>query len=200
MSGNSAKLGVRLARGQLLHALPLALAVGAFVFSIALGTAVLELLSRRGVRSVAGGVLTLELALVLAFMLYGLHASANGYVLIALAVTAFGFQAATVQQVRGRTVRTTYVSGVLTSLAQDLVNVIARPPAGRSYVRDVLGVGEREDSRRRALVLAAVWFVYAGGAVLGAFLDDRWRLWALAVPAAILAALVLVDLRRPLYR
>jgi uncharacterized membrane protein YoaK (UPF0700 family) len=201
MSGNSAKLGVRLTHGKLIAALPLALAVGCFVVSIALGTVILEATARRGLKRIAAVVLVLEGALVAAFMAYGSMRGSNAYGLITLAVFALGLQAAAVQQVRGRVVRTTYVSGVLTSFAQEAVNAFA-PPAKkgtRSYVRDVLGAPSRAASRRRAAVLLSVWLIYAAGAVLGSFLEAHWQLWSLGVPLAVLTLVVGIDVRRPLY-
>jgi uncharacterized membrane protein YoaK (UPF0700 family) len=201
MSGNSAKLGVRLTHGSLVAALPLVVAVATFVVSIAAGTVLLELTARRGHKPLAALILSLEGALLSAFMVYGSQRGADDYGLIVLAVFALGLQAAAVQQVRGRVVRTTYVSGVLTSFAQECVNAFAPPPrkSDRSYLRDVLGAPSRAPSRRRAATLLGVWLIYAGGAILGSYLDRRWDLWSLGVPLGVLTLVAAFDVRRPLY-
>lgn len=72
--------------------------------------------------------------------------------------------------------RTTYLTGVLTGLAQEVVNVLfwmRDGPAGTgrpSYLRDTLELGDRRRARERMLELGAVWTGYLGGAVLGSFL------------------------------
>lgn len=210
MSGNTAKRGVALGHGDLGAAVPLAVAPGLFVAGVAVGSVVCELAARRSARSPAALALLLQAALLAGFMAYGVrvvhhhavadHSLGGFYALAALAILAMGVQAATITQVSGRAVRTTYVSGVLTALAQESVNAATREPRGRSFLRDEIGLGSRADSRGRALLLLSLWFVYLGGAVGGAFAEHRGSLWTLAFPLAALLVAAAVAWGRRLPR
>lgn len=100
MSGNTARLGVFLGRGDFPAALPMVAAVTLFVLDIALGTVVGELATRRGVRSTAAVLLGLQAVLLAVFMAYGSlvlhgtsvndHSLRGFYVLAALAIFSIG--------------------------------------------------------------------------------------------------------------
>ena len=184
------------------------------MLGVAAGTVAAELAARRGVRYVAAVVLTIQALLIAAFMSYGStlvvrnhavgRAGSGFYVLAALAVLSMGMQTAALRQLSGRTISTTYVTGVLTSLTQEATNYLFWLHDGgerdqrRSFLSRVLRLGSRADSRGRILLLAAVWLAYAGGATLGSFLDARIELWALAIPLVVLVLAIARDLRRPL--
>jgi uncharacterized membrane protein YoaK (UPF0700 family) len=215
MSGNTARLGVDLGRGHFASALPLAGAVALFVAGIAGGTALAEVTARRRVRSVAAVVLALQALLLGGFLVYAevafdghalpRRAGADFYLTSALAVLSMGVQLSVLQQVAGQTVRTTYVSGILTGFAQQAVNWLFWIRDGNtrddrhSYLSHVLGLGGRSEARVRTLLLASVWCGYVTGAVVGSATDDHWGAWALALPLALLAAGIVVDLRRPIH-
>src|SRR5581483_4196588 len=96
---------------------------------VGVGTVAAEIAARRRIRSVAAVVLTLQTALIAAFMLYdGVrlggervadHSSDDFYVLASLAVVSMGMQTSALRQLAGRSVSTTYVTGVLTSLTKE---------------------------------------------------------------------------------
>jgi uncharacterized membrane protein YoaK (UPF0700 family) len=185
-----------------------------FVAGVASGTVLAEVASRRRIRSVAAFVLTVQATLIAAFMIYGstllvgdhvVDRSPTGfYVLAALAVVSMGIQTSAMRQLAGRTVSTTYVTGVLTSLTQEATNYAfwLRDRGERdertSFLTSVLHLGSRRDSRNRVLLLGSVWLAYAVGGVAGSLADRRLDLWALLVPLAILGAVIAVDLVRPL--
>jgi uncharacterized membrane protein YoaK (UPF0700 family) len=214
MSGNSVKLGVFAGHGRFAAAAPAGAAIVLFVAGVACGTVLAEVASRRRIRSVAAFVLTVQAALVAAFMIYGstllvgdhvVDRSPTGfYVLAALAVVSMGIQTSAMRQLAGRTVSTTYVTGVLTSLTQEATNYAfwLRDRGERdqrtSFLSSVLHLGSRRDSRNRVLLLGSVWLAYAVGGVAGSLADRRLDLWALLVPLAILGAVIAVDLVRPL--
>jgi uncharacterized membrane protein YoaK (UPF0700 family) len=187
MSGNTAQLGVFLGGGSLDAALPLAVAPLVFVLGIAGGTAVVELAPRRA----AAAVVATEAALVATYMTYGRgvvahesvadHSLGGFYVLATLAIVAMALQTTALTEVSGRTVRTTYVTGVLTNMAQEGVRLLVR----------------RGGEAPRALLLASIWFSYVAGATLGAFSLHRLDLWALAIPLGVLVAVVAVEAARP---
>jgi uncharacterized membrane protein YoaK (UPF0700 family) len=159
-------------------------------------------------------VLAFQAALIAAFMGYGEtiltgdhvadHTLGGFYVLAALAVLSMGIQTAALRQLAGRTISTTYVTGALTSLTQEATNYLFWLRDGRvrderhSFLSRVLRLGSRRDSAARMQILAAVWLAYAGGGVLGSFCDGRLALWALAIPLAVLVAVIARDLHRPL--
>jgi len=213
MSGNSVKFGVFAGGGNFSLAVPAAVAVALFVAGVALGTVAAELAARRRFRSVAATVLGVQAALIAAFMLYGstiltgrqvAGRSLGGfYVLAGLAVVSMGIQTSALRQVAGRTVSTTYVTGVLTALTQEATNYLFWLRDGpereerHSFLSRTLKLGSRSDSGSRVVLLASVWSAYTAGGVLGSFCDGRIKLWSLALPLAVLAAIIARDLRRP---
>lgn len=164
MTGNASKLGVVLGRGDVGAAAPLALAPLLFLAGVGAGTLLLDAASRRV-------VLLLQAALIAAFMLYAGLASADLYALEALATLALGLQAAALTEIGGRTVRTTYVSGMLTRFAQEAV-------------RRLRGRGDREVQLR---LVGAIWLAYVSGATFGGWAIRDLSTWALAIPLAVLA-------------
>lgn len=214
MSGNSARLGVFLGEANPASAVPMVAAVLLFVFGIAAGTALAETASRRGARSAMPWLLGVQVLLLAAFMGYGAsvigaggqvpdHSGRGFYSLAALAIVAIGFQACALQHVGGQRARTTYVSGMLTRFAQELVNWLFWVRDGtqrprNSYLGRVLGSGTRGESAARVLLFGGIWCFYLGGAVAGSFLDDHWRLWSLTCPIALLVAIIALDQWRSL--
>lgn len=180
MTGNTSKLGVALGHGDLSAALPLAVVPFLFMAGIASGTVLVD----AGRRWAA---LALQAALVAAYMAYGStvvrhgtvpdHTASGFYALAALATVALGLQTAALTEVQGATVRTSYISGVLTNIAQ----------AG---VRRLAGRGGRDRPLR---LLALLCVVYLAGATLGSYTLAHLRLWSLAIPLGALAVLAARD-------
>ncbi|HET7662712.1 MAG TPA: YoaK family protein [Rhodanobacteraceae bacterium] len=214
MSGNSARLGVFLGKFDLHAAIPMAVAVGLFVFGIAIATTLAELISRRRARSAMPLLLGIQMLLLIAFMGYGAyvtgvdgrvadHSLRGFYVLAALAIIAIGFQACALQHAGGQRARTTYVSGMLTRFSQEVVNWLFWMHDGNrrpreSYLSHVLNAGRRAESAKRVLLFGGIWCAYLGGAVAGSYLDGRWRLWSLTCPLAVLGIVIVVDQWWPL--
>lgn len=211
MTGNTTKLGIAIGHGNGAAVVPLVVAVVVFVVAIVAATATIELTARRARRSTAAPMLTLEAALLAALMVVGHRTIRNNtapdhtiggfYTMLTLAVFAMGAQTASLTKAFGQTLRTTYVSGLLTTFAQEVLNAVSPPPRGhRSYLRDELGLG----TRRRSLTLVGlhltVWTAFLGGATWGGFGEGRWTTWPLAAPVAALLAAGAIDIRRPLHR
>lgn len=171
LTGNASKLGVALGRGKLSDAGPLAAVPFLFAFGVGVGT----VLADAGLAWVA---LAAQFSLVATFMGFGstvIHhgigpaeTSASFYGLAALATVALGLQTAALTQVDGATVRTSYVSGMITRLAQ--------------------GIVRRDRSGAPLGLLAAIPVAYVAAATLGAFMLGRTGVWCLGVPLAVLAA------------
>jgi uncharacterized membrane protein YoaK (UPF0700 family) len=202
MSGNSARLGVYLARHGFHDALVVVFAVGVFVVSIAVGVLIMEVGTRAGWPAMDSILLIIEAVLLAVFTVIGGCAQVHGavpprpalrfYALVACAVAAIGLQTASLQRISGQTVRTAYVSGMLTGLADELAAVaVARriPPGRASYIRDELGRGKESVSGGRMLLIMSVWFAYVAGGTGGALLHQVWQLHSLALPSAVLLLL-----------
>jgi uncharacterized membrane protein YoaK (UPF0700 family) len=196
MSGNSAAMGAHFGQGKAMAGLARAAPIPLFVTGVAGGAVLIEVLARRGVRSTAAVVLGLEALLLLAVLVVGDAALVHGqvaaqkgwtfYGLIVLAATAMGLQTSALRRLAGQTVRTTFVTGMLTHLGEEAAKFAlpsSRPSASASRLR----------------LLALVWICYAAGAVFGGWAHGQWSVNALVVPLAILVALVAVDVVRPIH-
>jgi uncharacterized membrane protein YoaK (UPF0700 family) len=209
MTGNTTSLGIALGRADTASAVPLVVAVAVFVAAIGIGTAGIELVTRKGLRATAAPAFLLEAALVAAFMVDGRHvlrhntapdhALGGFYVLLALAVVAMGVQTAALAQALGSVLRTTFVSGLLATFVQELVNLVVPAPSDRSYLRDELSVGSRRQSLHRLCLHLGVWLCFVAGGVWGAWAEGRWTTWALALPVGALLAAAAVDAARPVH-
>jgi uncharacterized membrane protein YoaK (UPF0700 family) len=196
MSGDSAAMGAHFGQGKVMAGLARAAPIPLFVIGVAGGAIVIEELARRGVRSTAAVVLGLEACLLLAVMLLGDASLSHGvvvaqkgstfYALIFLAATAMGLQTSALRRLAGKTVRTTFVTGMLTHLGEEAAKFAL--PSTRSSA---------SPSRLRLLVL--VWVCYAAGAIFGGWAHDHWALNALVFPLVVLVMLVGVDLVRPIH-
>lgn len=196
MSGNSAAMGAHFGQGKTAAGLARAAPIPLFVIGVGGGAMLIEVLARRGVRSTAAVVLGLEATLLFAVMLlgdasltHGVVAAQKGwtfYALIVLAATAMGLQTSALRRLAGQTVRTTFVTGMLTHLGEEAAKFVlpsSRPSASASRLR----------------ILALVWVCYAAGAIFGGWAHDQWALNALVAPLVVLVALIGVDLIRPIH-
>lgn len=212
MSGNSIATGVHLGGEDWGAAFHRAFPIPVFVAGVALGAALGEAFLRRGFRSAFALGLGLEAALLLAFMAGGdvdrtgheirRHPAGTFYLLAALPALAMGVQNAMLRRVGNATVRTTYISGMLTNMAEEAVQFLywfhdhARGERGRPLGL-LLRLAPRQPTFHRALLRLAIWTAYVGGAVLAAWLMPRWGLACLALPVGCLAALILLNLIHP---
>jgi uncharacterized membrane protein YoaK (UPF0700 family) len=196
MSGNSAAMGAHFGQGKTAAGLARAAPIPLFVIGVGGGAMLIEVLARRGVRSTAAVVLGLEATLLFAVMLlgdasltHGVVAAQKGwtfYALVVLAATAMGLQTSALRRLAGQTVRTTFVTGMLTHLGEEAAKFVlpsSRPSASASRLR----------------ILALVWVCYAAGAIFGGWAHDQWALNALVAPLVVLVALIGVDLIRPIH-
>jgi uncharacterized membrane protein YoaK (UPF0700 family) len=192
MTGNSVTMGTQLGEAYWVPALRSAFPVPIFLAGVAFGAVVREAVSRRG-RAARPVILGLEALLLLWFLVEGVRQVRAGgilpdshafYGMAALATLAMGLQNAVPVRVRGLFVRTTYVTGTLTSLAEDAVAwIAARGPSRRA-------------ARFRVLLWAGVWMAYVAGAVASGLAERHWGPIGVALPVGGLAALIARDLTR----
>lgn len=185
-SGNSAGLGVALAEADWTDVWRRGLSIVGFVVGVALGTLIVELGRRADIPSTGALVGAAEIAALGAAMGVGELAAHAGKILpadtppyaVAAACLAagMGLQTVALRRVGQRTVRTTFVTGVLTNMAETFVAAWFRPD---------------RTARRRALafagLLGSIWVLYLGGAVAGAAAELAWSFAALAIPVAVVA-------------
>jgi len=104
----------------------------------------------------------------------------GGASLLLLTSAAMGLQTEVIRAHAGVALSTTYQTGALTTIAED---VVAAGEGGRDV---------RRASVAPLTILATVLVGYIGGAALGTRLTDDWG-WALVVPVVILAALAVTE-------
>lgn len=177
MTGNTVLLAIALGTGDMARALRSLLAVFGFALGVAIGTALLRG-QARGWSVRVNRVLLLEATLlgvaVLAFV-WPSHAplpASRLHGLIVLLGVVMGVQSAAVRQVHLAGVWTTFITGTLTEWVAGLVE---RTPAKG------LPVGR---------VRAAVYATYGLAALVTAWLQRRWPLWAIALPWLVLLAVI----------
>ncbi|HEV3450994.1 MAG TPA: DUF1275 family protein [Acidimicrobiia bacterium] len=189
LSGNTARLGVELGRGDAAAALAYAVPIAVFIGAVFVGAATTAAARSRG-RTALAPLLAAEAVLVAVFMVLGTllrdagdltPRSAAYYALAATIVTAMGLQTASLRHVCGIAVQTTFITGMVVSFAEELVAAVR---------------GDDADASRRAGVHGLLLGAYLGGAVAGSALDTAWSLWALTVPVAALVALTAAGVER----
>ena len=168
-----------------------------FLFGIAIGTAVGEVRRARGARHPFAALYAAEVALLTAFWLAGAHWAPDGsiepssgwsyYALAALPTLAMGMQNATLRRVGRHGVHTTYVSGVLTNLAEALVQVLYQP-LGRPQPESPAAGGSPKE---RVRLYSSLWTGYL--AVMGGFGQQRWGFSVLFLPIAGLGVVAVRD-------
>jgi len=125
------------------------------------------------------------------------------YITSGLAAVAMGLQNATITKISGAVVRTTHVTGVITDLGLEGVQLflwwrdkMASAKAGR-YTR-LLKVSRRHPTALRVLLLASILGSFMVGAVLGTIALVKFGPCALIAPILFLLWIVLVDFFKPI--
>ena len=207
MSGNSMAMGVALGRLDWASVLQRGLPILAFFLGNMLGFLVLAQVRRGGVRSSFAVVFGLEGVCLLAFLLLGTHALRGGiispsgifYLCVALLTLAMGLQTATLRGVGGQSVRTTFVTGVLSDWAQALTQYLSwlRQQSTQRQVRGVGRESMQQASFRHLLLLSGVWGSYIVGAICGSALELQLALFSLVFPLCVLVVLIVIDVLQP---
>jgi uncharacterized membrane protein YoaK (UPF0700 family) len=203
MTGNTVVAVTDLTRQDWEMAWHRAFPIPVFILGAAFGSLVIEATHRRRWRSAHAAAFGLESALLAVFAIAAHPLEADGairasnqvfYALVTLPTLAMGIQSAAFRRVGSRKVRTTYVSGVLTSLAEEAVAWCFRL-TGREPETTPPADGPASSIRVR--LLAGVWTAYAVGAVLGAFLQSWFALVSLVLPIGLLLLAAGWDLMSP---
>jgi uncharacterized membrane protein YoaK (UPF0700 family) len=208
MTGTTVHLGSWLAEHNWGGATVAGTVIAAFVLGSIAGRILIEMGSRRGVRSIATVTLALETLLLAAFIPLasratdaGLARPASAAALLAMLAAAMGLQTATLTRVGPLTVHTTFVTGMLNKLAQLVAHLILHTyDLLRAKLSDekLIHQQNQRQALHNALFIFGIWCCYLAGAVAGRFMESRWKVQALYVPILLLLIGIAVDRWRPL--
>ena len=211
MSGNSIAMGVHVGQEEWGRAFHRFFPIPLYVLGVFLGAAAGEVLTRGGVRNAFALVIGLEVLLLLLFMAFGhlvltriLSRTEGGwpfYALATLPALAMGVQNATLRRVGSMPVRLTYITGVLTNMAEEAVRYLFWLHDKRRQqipLGVLLRLSPRQVSLTRVLLLLAIWVCYVVGAIVGCWTVLAWDTQALALPIAALIVVGLIAARYPL--
>lgn len=199
MTGNTAHLGMALVQRHWLDLAKSGLMIPIFLLGSLIGRCVIEYCTRRQLRRAASLVLLIE-AIAISEVLW-LNASGpsdrSSWISLFLLSLSMGLQTAALTRVGPLTVHTTFVTGMLNSLAQRLsiaIFWIVDAAKNQRTLRDFWN----SRAIRQSNLLIAVWFAYLIGATLGAILTFRWHTAALFLALGLVFASICIDQLTPL--
>ena len=187
MSGNTVAMAMPLATRNWAegwrHLEPLV----AFFLGVTLGFVAVDLLAQAKASRLFAMIACAETTLLIAFLLVS-HPAPQWAVVFPAA--ALGAQNALLRRVGHRSIRTTFITGMLTDCARGLVETIRC-----AIAHDRAGTKEH---LREFTLHGGIWFSFAVGSVAGAGLAITYAARALLLPIIALLALSALDLARPL--
>jgi uncharacterized membrane protein YoaK (UPF0700 family) len=186
MSGNSVSLGMEAVRSNWPEVLRRGSTIASYFAGLLASRIIVTFAQRRQVRRMAWGVLAMEIGLLSAFSFRPV---------VFLAAFAMGLQTATLSRFNGVTVYTSFVTGTLVKVAENIALCFwwlrdrgrTRPSGGFFSQR----------CTRESVWFASVWGAYVLGAVLGTSALDRFGLGCLSLASIVLAGLIIVDIVLP---
>jgi uncharacterized membrane protein YoaK (UPF0700 family) len=193
-TGNTVLLGIAIGQADGRGVLHAGTALVGFVLRVALGAAIVE----RGPERAAWmpsvtTALGLEFVILVAFAAGWLIDESEPsrvvvYPPIVLSALAMGVQSAAVRCLAVAEVSSTYITGTLTSLTARMVRWLRSASSERAEDRFTL----TEPSERGLPLTADVWLAYGVGAIVGGATELLWEPVALLLPAAAVAAVVVL--------
>jgi uncharacterized membrane protein YoaK (UPF0700 family) len=121
--------------------------------------------------------------------------------LLGLLAAAMGLQTATLTRIGPLTIHTTFVTGMLNKLAQEIARwlfwIHDSWRQHRSLAR-LVGDSRKNSELHNAAFMTSIWFSYMVGSIAGTWMDSRWKIAALYLTVFILLASIVVDQVRPL--
>ncbi|HLX68847.1 MAG TPA: YoaK family protein [Verrucomicrobiae bacterium] len=200
MSGNTVGAAARLATGQWAELWRRVFPIPVFVLGVFSGALAARIAQGGGIRSRFAPSFILEALLLAAFAVLTRHwilpvvvPGPHLYLLIALLAMAMGLQSATLRRTRELSVRTTFITGILVSMAEKAAAYVAlkfdRVPRNRSRCHH---------EGRQALKYGLLWSGMCIGGICGGWLAVAHGTLALLIPIAVLAVVAWQDLVRPI--
>lgn len=185
MSGNTVNAAASAERHDWVNAAIHALPIPLFVIGVMLGVLIGSTTERLGWRNEYAPTLWLEAVALAGFIVLSPHVKqghaqfdAIFVATLATSTIAMGLQNATLRRVSGKSVRTTFITGMLTDFAEHAMKALLRE-------------GDPEPAR----IAGSIWVSYMIGAAAGGILFLRAGTIAMALPAALLAILAMVERR-----
>ena len=191
MSGNAAVTGAELGSGNFNEAILVGSPIVGFVLGVALGVAVEFAAKRRNWRGGFLPSLLIECGLLVCFILIGANeypiakGSARFFVLVELLSVAMGLQASALRRVQDVKVSTTFVTGMLTNMAEEATR----------FLLSQRGDPERARSGFHALLFGGIFVAFVVGGVGGAIGHRAWGPYALVVPLLVLVTVAAMQAR-----
>jgi len=180
MSGNTVTAAAGFETRNLHEAIVHALPIPFFVLGVVAGVVISTLDQRAGIDPRFAPTLILEALALGAFVLlaHGMQGKSGGYFALTLAmpVVAMGLQNATFHRVGGQTVRTTFITGMLTDFAEHLTKAAMRT-----------------GPLAPALLAGSIWLTYLVGAAAGGILQLHIGETSMLLPIAILLVIVAAE-------
>lgn len=208
MTGTASQWGLDVVRGRWGLVAFTSFMLAAFVAGAALATLCIELGRRRSWASIYIWPMAIEALLLAAFAIgVELHVESGKvgpaietwvlWTLCGLAAAAMGLQNATVTRLSSGAVRTTHMTGVLTDLGHDLVQVLFALRE-RGTGTGVIATLRAEPSARHLALLASIFGSFALGAGLGALAQEFAARWAMIPPVLFLLWIIWQDTHAPI--
>ena len=205
ISGNSVAAGAEAGQGHwdiaARHAWPILFFIVGFFIGLVLETAC----ARQQLRRRLSAALALEMALLLIFFFFGcrwMHSAditpqepGKFYFLVGTLAVAMGVQSASLRRVRGQSVHTAYVTGMLSHSMENAVQVLFAV-----YDRLRNRRPERvKEAIKRTIFFAGLWLSFTAGAICGGIGESHWNFSALLAPLGALTLIIVCDLIRPVH-
>ncbi len=192
MSGNAAATGAELGSGNFHEAIIIASPIPGFVLGVCLGVAVDIWAKGRNWRGAFPLVLLMQCALLICFMLVAAghdYPAAKGsprfFSLVEFLSVAMGLQAAALRRVQDIKVSTTFVTGMITSMAAEFTQYLLSK-------KDDPGRGT---SGFHAVLFGGIFLAFVVGGVGGAIGHRNLGPYALAAPLLVLLIVAAVQTR-----
>jgi uncharacterized membrane protein YoaK (UPF0700 family) len=204
MSGNTAAFGAHFGGGQLADISERAFAIPMFVVGVFLGALMGRAMQQKGLRRRFAPSFILEGLLLTAFVALtsGLKrpvwiSGARAFPLVAMLAIAMGLQNATLRRARGLAVRTTFITGMLVSMAERAAGYVARMFDRRRNRHPALDARRRKEGKE-AMKYALLWCGMFFGAASGAALEIMLGTPAVLLPVFGLIVIIIQDFIRPI--
>lgn len=212
MTGNTALFANAMVQRKWGQALLHGWVIVPFVAGLLYSAATTKAARRRGFHSSFSIALLTELLLLGAFVELGsrwldggqlkVPSGVIGYALLSMPAAAMGLQTVTVTRINGLRVYTTYLTGSLSKFSEAVVDYLfwfrdRTRERLRTRLYAVLRLSPRQKSIQHAALTAGLWVGFFVGACSGIAAEQRFALFALCAPMAVLLVAVAVDLIRP---
>lgn len=213
MSGNTVSVGLHAALLNWGEVARKGWPVLMFVAGLVFCAMIHETGKRAGILATSSITFALEAAMLAAFIPLSLAHLRDGqvqaptasffYLIVALPALAMGLQNATISHVGALSLRTTHVTGSLTTLAEALaVYIFWLHDRTRGRFRRRVGIAlrltPRQKSAQALALMTGSWIAFVAGAVCGAALNSKWHTACLIPPICLLLVLAALDLFRPI--